>query len=353
MKKNHTQDIKMKRILVLRFSSMGDVLLTLPAMVGILNSNTDLELVFITRKKFAPYFAGIDRLIVIPFDPRGNHKGLPGIFRLFREIRHYRFKKAVDLHGVLRTHLLDILLLFTGCQIYRIRKHRKLRRYILKHKKPGMSVPNTVDRYMSVFGKAGLAGEISANAFPVANETSGQARIKTGVFRAGIAPVSKHTTKNWGLKNVARLISLLNLKYPVEIHLFGGPEDHAGMESLSGPNVFNHAGAINPAEEISLIRTLDVFITMDSANMHLASLAGIPTVSIWGATDPRLGFAPIYQPDDYAIHADPSEVICRPCSVYGEIPCKRSDSPMICMNSIKPEQVFDKIYKILHVSKRY
>ncbi|TSA33711.1 MAG: lipopolysaccharide heptosyltransferase family protein, partial [Porphyromonadaceae bacterium] len=137
----------MKSILVLRLSSMGDVLLTLPVMLGILSSNPDLQLVFVTRKKFIPYFSGIDRLIVIPFDPDGPHKGLPGLWRLFREIRRYPFSSVVDLHGILRTWLLDALFLLTGCRIYRIRKHRKLRRKILKHKKAGMSVPPTVIRY--------------------------------------------------------------------------------------------------------------------------------------------------------------------------------------------------------------
>lgn len=337
----------MKRILVLRLSSMGDVLLTLPVMKGIISSNPDLELVFVTRKKFAPYFSGIERLIVVSFDPAGEHKGLPGLFRLFREIRSHRFNKVIDLHGVLRTNLLDLMFLLNGCRVYRIHKHRKLRRFILKHKKSEMRVPHAVVRYLSVFEKAGFSGAVAAGGLAFSGEPRGSARIGTPVIRAGIAPVSKHSTKNWGLQNVSKLISLLNLTYSIEIHLFGGPEDHAGLNSLAGRNVFNHAGKMLPAEEISLLGMLDIFISMDSANMHLASLAGIPTLSIWGATDPKLGFAPLYQPDDYALFADSAKVFCRPCSVYGEIPCKRADAPMICMDSIKPEQVLNKIIEIL------
>lgn len=340
----------MKRILVLRLSSMGDVLLTLPVLKGIVSSNAEVELVFVTRKNFVPYFSGIDRLIVVPFDPDGLHKGLPGLWRLFNEVRRYSCKCVVDLHGVLRTNLLDILLLVNGCHIYRIHKYRKLRRNILNNKRIGAMVPHTVDRYLSVFEKAGLAGNIVDNAFPPMDYPTWISNINPHVRRIGIAPVSKHRTKNWGLKNVSELISLLKLKYPVEIHLFGGIEDKQDLNSLSGPDIFNHAGVIDPLDEISLIQTMDIFVSMDSANMHLASLAGISTVSIWGATDPSLGFAPLNQPADYALYADPADVFCRPCSVYGEIPCRRTDAPMICMNTIKPEHVLNKIGEILLLS---
>lgn len=352
MKKNHTPGIKMNRILVLRLSSMGDVLLALPVLKGILGNNPEVELVFVTRKNFVPYFTGIDRLIIVPFDPDGLHKGLSGLWRLFIGIRHYSCKRVVDLHGVLRTNLLDFLLLLNGCRIYKICKHRKIRRKILNNKTIGIKVPRTVDRYLRVFEKAGLAGNIVDNAFPPMDYPTWISNINPHVRRIGIAPVSKHRTKNWGLKNVSELISLLKLKYPVEIHLFGGTEDKQDLNSLSGPDIFNHAGMIDPLDEISLIQTMDLFVSMDSANMHLASLAGISTVSIWGATDPSLGFAPLNQPADYSLFADPADVTCRPCSVYGEIPCRRADAPMICMNSIKPGNVLDKINEILLLSDK-
>jgi ADP-heptose:LPS heptosyltransferase len=259
---------------------------------------------------------------------------------------------VLDLHGVLRTNLLDALFLLTGCRIYRIRKHRKLRRKILKHKKAGLGVPHAVIRYLRVFEKAGLTGKISGSAFPPTDHPARIARINKEEIRIGIAPISKHKTKNWGLNNVSKLISLLRLKYPVEIHLFGGPEDQPALDSLSGPDVFNHAGVFGPLDEISLIQKMDVFISMDSANMHLASLAGVATVSVWGATDPSLGFSPLHQPDDYSLYSDPADVFCRPCSVYGEIPCKRTDAPMICMNSIKPGKVLNKISEILLLSDK-
>jgi ADP-heptose:LPS heptosyltransferase len=351
LKKNHIPATEMKNILVLRLSSMGDVLLTIPVIRGILQDNPDLQLVLVTRHKFATYFSGIDRLIILAFHPDGVHHGLMGLTRLFREIRRYRYSCVIDLHSILRTWILDVLLTFTGCRVYRIRKYRKLRRMILSRKNHGLIMPHTVTRYFRVFEQAGLTGKLSDSGFPPADGKIRSGIIQKATIRIGIAPLSKHITKNWGLDHVSQLISLLRSQYhTVEIHLFGGSEDQTGLNSLSGPDVINHAGFINPADELSTIRLMDVFISMDSANMHLASLAGVRTISIWGGTDPSLGFAPVGQPDEYALRADPAEVYCRPCSVYGEVPCRRTDFPMICMKTIKPEQVLDKIKEILSLS---
>lgn len=337
----------MKSFVVLRLSSMGDVLLTVPVIRGILASNPDIHLIFVTRQRFCGYFTGIARLSVIGFDPDKLHKGLIGIFRLYREICKHEFVSVIDLHGILRTWILDGLFLLRGYRIFSIRKYRKERRAIISHNKPGLTVPHTADRYQHVFLKAGLAGEISETPLGDSEDSANLDTNKTGLKRIGIAPLSKHSTKNWGISQVATLTELLRASYDCEIHLFGGREDQELLDTLSAKDIFNHAGRISPTEEISLIRTLQVFVSMDSANMHLAALAGIPTVSVWGGTDPKLGFAPLYQPDDFAIYMDPSIITCRPCSVYGETPCKRADSPMICMTSIKPEQVFNKITEIL------
>jgi ADP-heptose:LPS heptosyltransferase len=347
LKKNHIPATEMKRILVLRLSSMGDVLLTLPVIRGVLQDNPDVQIVMVTRYKFANFFSGIDRLVVLPFHPDGVHHGLSGLLKLFREIRQYRYCCAIDLHSILRTWILDVMLMFTGLRVYRVKKYRKLRRKILSRKNHGLMMPHTVARYLRVFEKAGLTGKIWESGFPPEVDKIRSGSLSKSTIRIGIAPVSKHITKNWGLRNVSHLISMLRSQYSVEIHLFGGIEDQSVLDSLSGQAVVNHAGYINPDDELSTIRLMDVFVSMDSANMHLASLAGVPTISIWGATDPSLGFAPVGQPDEYALRADPADVFCRPCSVYGEIPCRRTDFPMICMESIKPEQVLDKIKEIL------
>ena len=341
----------MKSYLILRLSSMGDVLLTLPVIRGILDHNPGMQLLFVTNRNFIPYFDGIPGLTLIAYDPGNGHKGITGIVRLFKEIRRYHFEAVIDLHGVLRTWVLDSIFLLSGHKVFTINKHRKLRRRILTERQTGISVPRTVDRYFMAFEKAGLRGGISENPFHFEHINSQSDPVTGQSLRIGIAPLSRHTTKNWGLVNVQTLISLLQDRYLTEIHLFGGRDERVALGGITGAGVFNHAGIASPSEEIGLISTMNAFVSMDSANMHLASIIGVPVVSVWGATDPKLGFGPLYQPDDFAIFADPDQVTCRPCSVYGEKPCMRKDSPMICMHSISPDQVMNKLIKILSASE--
>ena len=93
--------------------------------------------------------------------------------------------------------------------------------------------------------------------------------------------------------------------------------------------------------------TLDIMISMDSANMHLASLVGIPVVSIWGATHPYAGFMGWGQSIDNAIQID---LPCRPCSIYGNKPCMRGD--YACLKNISPEQIVEKVEAVIRLNKK-
>jgi ADP-heptose:LPS heptosyltransferase len=92
------------------------------------------------------------------------------------------------------------------------------------------------------------------------------------------------------------------------------------------------------ADELSLLSHCDLMLTMDSAWMHLASLVGLPVVSVWGATHPFAGFMGWKQSAGNAVQVD---LPCRPCSVYGNKPCMRGD--YACLNLITPEQIVEKI----------
>ena len=95
--------------------------------------------------------------------------------------------------------------------------------------------------------------------------------------------------------------------------------------------------------ELIIMSHLDVMVSMDSANMHLASLTAIPVLSIWGATHPYAGFMGFGQPADNAIQLN---LDCRPCSIYGNKPCKRGD--YACLQNIPPERIVDKITSIIN-----
>jgi ADP-heptose:LPS heptosyltransferase len=87
---------------------------------------------------------------------------------------------------------------------------------------------------------------------------------------------------------------------------------------------------------------MDLMVSMDSANMHLASLVNTPVISIWGATHPYAGFYGFNQDESNAIQID---LPCRPCSIFGNKPCCRGD--YACLRQITPEMIVKKVESIL------
>ena len=135
----------------------------------------------------------------------------------------------------------------------------------------------------------------------------------------------------------------VSVNVPVEIILFGGRADdeQSVMRQWAEkyPNVHLASEYCkNLREELRLMAELDVMVSMDSANMHLASLVGTRVVSIWGATHPYAGFLGWGQSMDDCIQRN--DLKCRPCSIYGNKPCLRGD--MACMD-ISPETIVSKL----------
>ena len=93
-------------LLVIRLSAMGDVAISVPVLMALTQQYPELRLTVLTRPLFAPLFAHLPNTEVFPIDPKGRHKGLRGLYRLFRELKALRIDKVADLHGVLRTHIL-------------------------------------------------------------------------------------------------------------------------------------------------------------------------------------------------------------------------------------------------------
>jgi ADP-heptose:LPS heptosyltransferase len=162
----------------------------------------------------------------------------------------------------------------------------------------------------------------------------------------GIAPFSNHALKNWPLENMVKLMRLIREKLPARFFFFGG-----GKKELEAIDAImpEFAGSVNTTreltfdEELDLISRLDAMISMDSANMHMASLAGIKTITIWGATHPYAGFSAYHGNNALDIQISKKELECRPCSIFGKGTCHRGD--FACMNWLSPEKVYQEIRK--------
>ena len=161
----------------------------------------------------------------------------------------------------------------------------------------------------------------------------------------GISPFAAHVGKIYPLSKQEQVISLLSERKNTKILLFGGGAKE--IEVLAKwerqyPNVISTAGKLTLNSELALMSHLDVMLSMDSANMHLASLVNIPVVSIWGATHPYAGFMGWKQLPDNAVQVD---LPCRPCSIFGNKPCWRKD--YACLQGITPEMVVHRIEQVI------
>jgi ADP-heptose:LPS heptosyltransferase len=131
----------------------------------------------------------------------------------------------------------------------------------------------------------------------------------------------------------------------------GGQSEVEQLEELSQkfPQAILVAGKTSLSTELALISHFDLMVCMDSSNMHLAALSGIPVLSIWGATHPYAGFGPWQQDETHVLQVPTEELTCRPCSVFGNKPCMRGD--LACLNRITPQMVMQRTESLLKTFK--
>lgn len=331
--------------LVIRNSAMGDVALTLPVLSAVRNTYPAARIILLTRKQFFPLFRSLEGISLFEADLAGRHKGLKGVFRLKSELSAaYHIDHIIDLHDVIRSKLLRWLFLFSGIESSVIDKGRRSKRRLIRGSNDD-SLPHSVERYSETFRNAGFEPEPSAAPCILPSGKNEPAQ-KLGGLLIGVAPFAKHPLKLWPVENMIVLMNIISEKHSVRFLLFGGREDITGLEQISSQvrNSESVAGRYTLDEELDLICSLDAMIAMDSANMHMAALAGVKTISIWGATDPSAGFGAWGQPDEYMIRISRKELSCRPCTVYGKGSCARGD--FACMKWLTPELVYGKLLEL-------
>lgn len=330
-------------------SAMGDVAMTVPVLSS-LYQQQNVKLTMLTTQAFSPMFSGMPDLQIVGIDKRGRHKGLIGLVRLFFDLKKYDFDAVADLHDVFRSKVLRLLFSFTSAKVEKINKGRTDKKQLARRGK-NQSVPLqlTVERYHDVFKRLGFTFELNFTSIfstkPVLPEILQQSFGEKNQKWIGIAPFAKHQGKIYPLEKMEQVVHLLDKQGEVKIFLFGNGEEEKKIMTYwktKYTSICLMPTACRLPDELKLMAQLDVMVSMDSANMHLASLVGLPVVSIWGATHHYAGFLGWHQSVDDIVEVD---LPCRPCSVYGNIPCRRND--YACMNNIKPEAVVEKIKRYL------
>lgn len=288
-------------------------------------------------------------------DLNTEYHGVKGLNALYRRLVAKQFTKVADLHNVLRSDYLRMRFNLGRYRVEHIDKHRRQRRKLVSYKnKVRQQLPSSFENYAEVFKRLGYPIDISKfhSIFP---EEGGNINLLPAIFGPkksfeqwiGIAPFAAHRGKIYPIQKMLEVLILLTQRYPkARLFLFGrGQEEEKVFSEWTSEipqAVFAGAHLENMYQELILMSHLDVMISMDSANMHMASLVETPVVSIWGATHPVAGFMGWRQNPDNAVQVN---LDCRPCSIYGNKPCLRGD--YACLNNITPEMIVEKVDKII------
>ena len=338
--------MKKEHILIIRFSALGDVAMTVPVVKALAEQYPDVHFTMLSRGFARPLFDELaPNVSFMEANLQDEYHGVKGLNALYRRLAAKHFTAIADLHNVLRSDYLRLRFNLGRFRVEHIDKHRMgKRRLVAKNNKVLEQQPTAIENYCEVFRKLGYPIECdSAPRSPLPAPLSSLLSPRKVSASIGLAPFAAHRGKIYPRERMEQVVSQLCELHPdCRILLFGGGKRE--MEVFSQwcnryPQCTNASAQCNGLkEELDAMSRLDVMISMDSANMHLASLVGIPVVSIWGATHPYAGFMGFGQKEENAVQTD---LPCRPCSIYGNKPCMRKD--YACLNDIRPETVLEKI----------
>lgn len=341
------------QIIITRFSALGDIAISVPFIRQLAQRYPEHHFFMVSMPLTAPLFREIPNLTYIAFDKKGRHKGWIGVMKLYAELRKLHPDVLVDLHDVLRTKWLRIMFRFSHINISTIDKGRKEKKALISngfhHSTP---LTPTIQRYATAFESIGLTikqKELLSFSFfihskPIEKELNRLFKEKSGNW-IGIAPFAQHRGKQLPPEIMEKVLEHFSNEEHTTLFLFGaGKQEGLQLEQWEKKyrHTINVANRFEIDEEIMLMKRLNIMLTMDSANMHLASIAGIPVVSVWGATHPYAGFYGFNQPEEHAVQID---LACRPCSIYGQKICRFGTWE--CLTKIKSETIIDKMTSIL------
>ena len=330
----------MNKILIIRFSALGDIAMTVPVVHDLAVQYPDLEITMLSREMARPLFERLPSNVhFISADLNGRHKGLIGLCRLWRDAHLNDFDYIADFHDVLRTWWLRT----EGClrrkKVAKINKGRKGKKALTRqNKKVLVQQATSFERYAKVLEQLGFPIKpqfVKLDYFSFCETQKG-----TNETWIGVAPFAKHPAKVYPMDKMEEVIETLSQRTNTTIFLFGSKEEKQQIAKLCSkyPNVQAAQSQHGLAGELALMGQLDVMLSMDSANMHLASLVGTRVVSVWGGTHPYAGFLGWNQKREDCVQLD---LPCRPCSVYGNKPCFRGD--YACLNGIAAKQIIEKL----------
>ncbi len=305
------------KFLIIRFSSIGDIVLTTPVIRCLKQQVPGAEVHFLTKASFASLISPnphIDKVMIL-----GSSWDL-----MIHQLKDEGYDHIIDLHHNLRT--LRIKRALKGIKNFSFDKFN-IRKWLLTALKINrMPDVHIVDRYLDTVKSFGVVNDekgldhfIPAKDFITADDIP----LSHGFGFVGVVIGAALNTKKLPIHKLKELCA--SLPYPVI--LLGGSEDRAAGEeiaSIDNIKIYNACGKFNIHESASLVRKAQLIITHDTGLMHIAAAFKKPVVSIWGNTVPAFGMTPYYG-SETVLHynAEVKSLSCRPCSKIGYNKCPR------------------------------
>lgn len=339
----------------MRLSAMGDVAMTVPVLRAFVKQYPSIKITVISRPFFKPFFEGIPNLEFFAFDEKERHKGFLGLLRLYADVRKLKIDAFADLHNVLRSKVVSLLFALSGKKRATVDKGREGKKELTREEnKIFKQLPTMFERHAKVFEELGFTLDLSSRSagteFPQKAILSAEITDIIGENYQkliGIAPFAQYDSKVYPLDLMKEVITKLAENKDYTILLFGGGKKEIEiLNSLSEPfkNVINIAGKIKFQQELKLISNLDVMLSMDSGNAHIAAMLGVKVVTLWGATHPYAGFLPFNQTIENALVSDRHIYPKLPTSVYGN---KIVEGYEDAMRTISSKKVVKRIQALL------
>ena len=346
----------LRNVLVMRLSVLGNVAMTIPVLYPVCKANPDTRFIMLTKMWPATMFH--DRpanLKVVDFDVKGNHSGLFGLLKLSAQLyKLYDIDAVADLHNVSGTWVIDAYMRMRGAKIARMDREKPKRKALVTHKSNEPVTP-IHERYRNVFMQLGFEAPdtfthlYDGRDWPVSPIVMEK---KEGQRWIAISPFSSHENKTYPLEKMEQVIAELTKHENYWVFLMGGgKQEKIALRRIARKykNVVSMAEIKHKfIDEYALFAKCDLMLTMESANMHLASLVDLQAMTIWGPTSPACGYLGYNQivEDDIQLDMD-----CRPCSITGDKQCKFKDYR--CLKNIDPMDIVRRVVEAVEYNAKH
>lgn len=306
------------KLLVVRFSSIGDIVLTTPVLSAIKSAHPDCELHYLSKVTFKNILENnphIDQLHLIE----------KSIDEIVLDLKKEKYDIIIDLHNNIRTKSLKAKL---NCKMSSFPKLNIQKWLLVKLKLDKMPRVHVVDRYFEAVKCIGVQNNLERIVFPIAAENVVDTNKELGVnpnnYRT-IAIGAQFATKKMP---VELIVDVINKSIEPIILIGGAVDTDAAKEIINrikGKQVIDATGKFNLQQSGSIVAQSNALLTNDTGMMHIASAFDVPIISVWGNTIPSLGMYP-YRPghESTSLIHQVNGLKCRPCSKIGYDKCPKA-----------------------------